>query len=344
MYNEKKILITISGYYERFQIDTVKSCIKRAAYPDRLSFALAYHDDHKIDLSGISNKVKTYIIPKGERVGIQPAKNRLFSMLEGEDFILSIDSHVVMMPDWDKELLADYYEKVAIADNKKIIISGNFGNTINVGEMEYEYAVDNYFNSESFFTEKLANPSVEYFDYGYLFQPQSSQDYQGTVLSYLPYLTYNKSGYLPSDVPSNIYSGNFSMFPKEWVESGNNFSKEIFFSGDQPETSINIFSSGYDIWAPKFKYHCHMRDHVQDQRLQRFRLGSFDFCANEYLDIEKDLFGITWFLNVIKNGYPGEKRARSLEEFFNYFNLNKKEYDKDIPQILLEKYKNLFML
>jgi hypothetical protein len=123
MYSDKKILITISGYYERFQINTIESCIKRAKYPERLSFAIAYHEDHDIDTSHISNKISRYIIPQGSKTGIQKAKNILFSMILDEDFILSIDSHVIMMPDWDEELLADYEARLLRAENKKIVIA-----------------------------------------------------------------------------------------------------------------------------------------------------------------------------------------------------------------------------
>jgi len=45
----KKILVAISGYYERFQINTIESCIKRAKYPENISFAIAHHEDHLVE-------------------------------------------------------------------------------------------------------------------------------------------------------------------------------------------------------------------------------------------------------------------------------------------------------
>jgi hypothetical protein len=341
--NKEKILVTISGYYERFQIDTVLSCIKRASNPERLSFALAYHEDHVIDLTVIPNKVKSYIVPKGVKAGIQPMKNKLFSMLEDEDFVLSIDSHVIMMQDWDKELTSEYYEKINAATNKKIVISGNFGNTINVGHLTYEDAQQNYFNSESFFTQKELNKPLDSVTYGNLFSPGGPEDYYGTVLSLIPVTTYKDSGPILDNLPTNSYSGNFSFFPRSWIDEGNSVSEDIFFSGDQPEMSMNIFSSGYDIWAPKLVYHCHMRDHKDGTRLQKFSLGHNKFQANEYFDIEKDVSGILWFLEVIKNGYPGRKRPRSIKDFFDYFGLDKKVYE-EVSSVLLGKYQKLPML
>ena len=147
----QKILVTIAGYYERFQVNTIESCLKRAKYPDRISFAIAHHEDHTVDTSHLNTRINRYIIPKGDKVGVQKPKNILSKMVQDEDFVLSIDSHVIMMQDWDEELIKDYEDRVNSAENKNIVISGNFGNSVQVGDLEYDYCLQEYFNNDNFY-------------------------------------------------------------------------------------------------------------------------------------------------------------------------------------------------
>jgi hypothetical protein len=337
MYSDKKILITISGYYERFQINTIESCIKRAKHPERLSFAIAYHEDHKIDTSNIANKISRYIIPKGTKTGVQKAKNILFSMLLDEDFILSIDSHVIMMPDWDEELLADYEARLLRAENKKIVISGNFGNETSMGGLDYEYCLKNYFNNDKFFAEKRENEIVDFISDGDYKRLLSMADYYGTMIQTVPQLDHISTDYrmeLRDRELTNIYSGNFSFYPRSWIDEGWNISAEMFFSADQPESAMNIFTSGYDVWRPRWKYHAHMSDHDPDMEFKYFMLGHREVNANRYFDIERDMAGIKWFLRVINNGYPGQSRPRSVADFFEFFELDITKY----PENKLELY------
>lgn len=332
MYSDKKILITISGYYERFQIKTIESCIKRAKYPDRLTFAIAYHEDHVIDTSHIKNKIFKHVIPRGYKTGIQKAKNILFSSLMDEDFILSIDSHVIMMPDWDEELLLDYYDRLDSTENKNIVISGNFGNTNPIGGLDYNLCLEEYFDNENFFNQKNKNYIVDFITDGSYDAVPKSEAYYELMINTVPYLDHvykDEHRYMLDREHTNIYSGNFSFFPRSWVDSGWNISRQIFFSGDQPETALNIFTSGYDMWKPRWQYHIHMSDHPEIVETQSFMLGEEPYAANRYFDIRADMSGINWFLEVINDGYPGGPRPRSVKEFFDFFNLQISNYPKD---------------
>lgn len=315
--NKQKILVTISGYYERFQINSIESCIKRAKYPERVSFAIAHHEDHKVDTSHIPNRVSRYIVPKGDKTGIHKAKNILATMIKDEDFLLSVDSHIIMMPDWDVEIIKDYEDRIENATNKKIVISGNFGNTTNIGDLLYEDAVDKYFNNDSFFNTKEPNIMNEFIIDRDPNKEILSTDHYHLSLNRVPTLTFGNSGIKEL---SNIYSGNFSFFPTEWFKN-NNFSKEIFFSADQPETSMNIYTSGYDMWMPRFKYHCHMSDHRTNPENVEYVLNGKLVTANRFFDIQKDYDGVSWFLDKINNGYDGH-RERSVREWLNFHNLD----------------------
>ncbi len=320
----QKILVTIAGYYERFQINTMESCLKRAKHPERISFAIAYHEDHVIDTSHINARVSKYIIPNGDKVGVQKPKNILSKMIQDEDFILSIDSHVIMMQDWDEELIKDYEDRVNSAENKNIVISGNFGNSVQVGDLDYHKCLDEYFNNDKFFNEKITNAVEEFIVDGDMrtWDDVKDADYYQVVLNSIPFLTHGHGDNIRE--LNNIYSGNFSFYPKAWFDKYN-FSEEIFFAGDQPETAMNIYTSGYDIWMPRYKYHIHMVDHSSTRPGVSFEYNGKTFYANRYFDINKDIAGANWFLKVINQGY-GDERPRSVDDFFNFFKLNKEIY------------------
>lgn len=321
-----KILVTISGYYERFQINTIESCLKRAKNPENISFAIAHHEDHIVDTSHLNARISKYIIPKGDKTGIQKPKHILSKMLNDEDFVLSIDSHVIMMPDWDVELVKDYKNRVLNAENKNIIISGNFGNSMQLGGLDYDLCLSEYFNNDNFFNEKIANEMEEYIVDGDLSRVKYPTDHYEVMLNFVPYLTYG-NGRNPVHL-SNIYSGNFSFIPRSWFDKGFNFSKDMFFSADQTETAMNMFTSGYDIWMPRFKYHIHMTDHNPDGLFIIEEIDGKKYHANRYFDINKDREAISWFLDKINYGYRDD-RPRSVEDFFNFFKLNKEIY-KDV--------------
>lgn len=326
----QKILITISAYYERFMINTIESCIKRAKYPERLSFAIAHHEDHIVDTSHIPNRVSRYLIPKGDKIGVQKPKHMLSKMIKDEDFVLSIDSHVILMPDWDEELINEYNDRVENATNKNIIISGNFGDNKQLGHEDYNECLVNYFNNDLFFNEKKPNRMSEVIvDCGKLYDEghfaPSEGDWYGHCLNQVPIMEH-LSNNDPIEL-SNSYSGNFSFIPASWF-TRYNFTMDVFFSADQVETSMNMYTSGYDIWAPRYKYHCHMIDHKNDAPSGRMLVSEFngkEFHYNRYFDLEKDYEGIIFIKKILKEDYP-DNRPRSIWDWMEFHKLNKDLY------------------
>ncbi|MEY3378251.1 MAG: hypothetical protein RLZZ328_1411 [Bacteroidota bacterium] len=330
----KKILLVISGYYERFQINTIESAIKRAKYPERLSFAISHHEDHVVDTSHISNKVYRYIIPKGEKLGMNKPRSILSQFKTDEDFVLIVDSHVIFMPEWDEELIFDYLDRVENAENKNIIISGSFGNTINIGHLQYENALDEYFNNDSFFNEKQKNVMYEfYIDKGKFQEVVGREipdvDYQGRMRNSIPTMTFasgDKSR--PELIPhmQNIFSGGFSFFPSKWFDMFS-ISQKIFILGDQEETAINIYTTGYDIWMPRSKYHIHMADH-KEGGIEEFNYNGSKVYTAKYFDIEKDQSGLNWFWSILKNMEYDDniKRPRDIRGFFDFHKLDETLY------------------
>jgi hypothetical protein len=326
-----KILVVIPGYYERFHINTIESAIKRAKHPENVSFAISYHEDHRIDTSHIKNKISKYVIPKGEKVGVSVPRSILPQFKKDEDFVLIVDSHVIFMPEWDEELLNDYYDRLENANNKKIIISGSFGNTTPVSHLKYDDALSKYFNNDNFFNEKIKSKIYEFYvDKGkYKSEEEVYPNYTELLRTRMPGMTHHvnmpepEGGYPEKTC---VFSGGFAFFPSEWFDKYK-ISQKLFFAGDQEETGINIFTTGYDVWMPRYQYHIHMSDHKKPS----FQWIVFEdklWNAHLYIDIEKDLSGFNWFLNVLKNMRYDDDiiRERSIQEFFDFHGLDSSIY------------------
>jgi hypothetical protein len=68
-----------------------------------------------------------------------------------------------------------------------------------------------------------------------------------------------------------------------------------------------------------------MVDHSSTRPGVSFEYDGKTFYANRYFDINKDIAGRDWFLYVINNGYEDD-RPRTVDQFFEFFNLNKEIY------------------
>jgi hypothetical protein len=323
----KKILIVIAGYYERFQINTIESAIKRARHPENISFAISYHEDHNIDTSHISNKISRYVIPKGSKVGVAKPRSVLCQLKTDEDFVLLVDSHVIFMPDWDIEIIKDYEDRVSNAENKKIIISGSFGNSVPVSHLKYDVALEKYFNNNNFFNEKISSKIYEFYvDKGqYKSEEQVYPNYTELLRTRMPGMTHHVNVPEPEEgYPEKtcVFSAGFAFFPADWFDKYK-LSQNIFFAGDQEEAGINIYTTGYDVWMPRYQYHIHMVDHKKAS-FQWIVFENKLWNAHIYIDVEKDLAGFNWFCNILKNTEYDDniKRERSIKDFFDFHKLD----------------------
>ncbi len=106
------IFIQISSYRDEELPLTIASCLKNAAYPDRLRFGI-YHQygdetEHCIDEYKDDNRFKITAIPWRESRGLGIARNICEELYSGEDFTLQIDSHMRFAQDWDKQLIKEW--------------------------------------------------------------------------------------------------------------------------------------------------------------------------------------------------------------------------------------------
>ena len=121
MDNKKaKILVEIAAYNDPEVLNTVKSAIIQADNPDRVFFSICYQSDNIKDyanLKSIGNCRLKYL--KGsEARGSCFARYLCQQMIDDEDYIFQVDSHMRFIKHWDTKMIE---ELLSLNDNKASI-------------------------------------------------------------------------------------------------------------------------------------------------------------------------------------------------------------------------------
>ena len=101
-------------------VQTMRSAVVAAANPDRIRFAVCYQDDIPEELEFLEAFPNTRFIHvyKSDAKGLCMARAQCQELLQDEDFVMHVDSHMRFAPGWDVALLAQWS---ACGDEKAII-------------------------------------------------------------------------------------------------------------------------------------------------------------------------------------------------------------------------------
>ena len=136
--DDKTILIEIPAYRDKQLLKTMDSALIQADHPDRIHFAVCYQDDDMEDY----NKLLEYKNCKVSYMKLADAKGLCYAryvcqkMLDDEDFVLHIDSHMRFVKHWDTQLIKQWY----LLNDPKGVIS-TYLNNYNVPDL-FEKAVN----------------------------------------------------------------------------------------------------------------------------------------------------------------------------------------------------------
>ena len=102
------IYISIAAYEDPDLVDTIKSALDNARFPDKLVFGICLQYEEEPDLSFLPKRQKRILsFDAYERPGLVRARFLLKKMFLKEDYFLQIDSHTVFDKDWDVRLVKD---------------------------------------------------------------------------------------------------------------------------------------------------------------------------------------------------------------------------------------------
>lgn len=283
-----KIFIQIASYRDPELLPTIKDCISKAAYPERLTFGICWQRDETESLGDLINDDRIRVIDKhySESKGACWARNLTQSLYNGEEFTMQIDSHSRFVQDWD-ELLIDMWNSL---DDKKAILTcypPNYGP--NLPEEQW-YKVPQICN-------------VYKFNYKYVVsQPMDMPDREGRTLPrrgvFIAAGFIFGTGDIIKDVP---------------------YDPNLYFTGEETSLTLRFFTNGYNIYHPHklVLHHYYQRPDYNKHWSDHIDWGNYNKVAFQRLD---SLLGY----ENIDLGIYGLGTERTLEDYKNYSGVDHK--------------------
>ena len=121
----QQIFISIAAYLDPMLFFTLNDAAAKAAQPELLHFAVIdqHYDDQReaVRALPIGAQVRYLHVHPADTLGVCWARNLAFSLYDGEQFLLQIDSHMCFEPGWDAKLRAQH--EALLARSAKPILS-----------------------------------------------------------------------------------------------------------------------------------------------------------------------------------------------------------------------------
>lgn len=217
-----KIFIQIASYRDPELLPTIKDCVSKAKYPDRLTFGICWQhsiEDEWDTLDEFKDDPNFTImdISWNQSKGLCWARHHIQKMWKGEKYTMQLDSHHRFAQDWDEELI----EMMKLTGSPKPILTAYAG----------------MYNPKE---NKLLNEEP------YKMVPSKFTE-SGTILFY-PHTIPNWKE-LKSPIPARFVSGHFFFTLGEHCQEYK-YDPNIYFAGDEISLSIRSYTLGYDLFHP----------------------------------------------------------------------------------------------
>jgi hypothetical protein len=214
-----KIFVQIASYRDPELVPTIRDCINKAKYPDRLTFGICWQRDETESLVefGSDNRFRVIDVPWNQSKGLCWARSLIQKLWKGEEYTLQLDSHHRFIQNWDEELI----EMMKLTGSEKPIVGSYAG--------MYDPVGNKLLNMEPYMM--VAN----HFTLG------------GTILFFPRAINGWES--LTKPVPARFVSGHFYFTIGKHCEEYK-YDPNIYFAGDEISLSIRSFTLGYDLYHP----------------------------------------------------------------------------------------------
>ena len=219
-----KIFVQIASYRDPELLPTIKDCIAKAKYPERLTFGICWQhstDDEWDNLDEYKNNPAFTImdVPWNESGGLCWARHHIQKMWKGEDYTMQLDSHHRFLQDWDEVLI----EMMGQTGSPKPILTAYAG--------MYDPKENKLLNVEPY---KMV-PSKFTGGGTILFFPHRIENYEQ----------------LAKPIPARFISGHFFFTIGKHCEEYK-YDPNIYFAGDEISLSIRSYTLGYDLFHPHY--------------------------------------------------------------------------------------------
>jgi hypothetical protein len=286
MENNEKIFIQIASYRDPQLLPTLYDCIKKAKYPDNLTFSIAWQHSAEDEWDRLDDFVndgrfKIIDINHVDSKGACWARNITQKYWNGEKFSLQLDSHMRFIQNWDEQIITIWK---SLNDDKAIITGYPPNFTPDMPE-------ESWYN-----VPQICN--IYGFNYKYpLNRPMNMAGWE------------NKT----KPVRGVHISAGFIFSTGETNETVP-YDPEFYFSGEETAMAIRYFTNGYNIYNSHrvIVYHYYQRmgnkKHWEDHQ----NWGHYNAVSHERLDC---LLGRNEKYSL---GIYGLGTKRTLEDYKNY--------------------------
>lgn len=223
---KEKIFIQIASYRDPELLPTIKDCLENAAYPERLSFGIAWQHSLEDEWDSLEEfktdeRFRILDIDFRESEGVCWARNKVQQLYRNEKYTLQLDSHHRFVKGWDVELVKMVKQLQKKGFKKPLLTS----------------YIPSY-NPKKDPEQRSQEPWWMTFD---RFIPEGA-------IFFLPAGIPNWKK-LKEPIPSRFYSAHFAFtvgaFCKEVQHDPN-----MYFHGEEISIAVRAFTHGYDLFHP----------------------------------------------------------------------------------------------
>ena len=298
-----KIFIHIASYRDPELLPTIKDCLAKSKYPERLIFGIVWQhaDEDKWDnLDAYKNdkRFKILDIKWNETNGTCWARHQGQKLWDGEKYSLQLDSHHRFVKDWDEIAIA----MLKNTNVEKPIISSYVNG--------YNPKKDDYLNNEIPWQIIVKK-----------FGPENTPLFWPTAID---------TKLLDKPIPSRFFSGHFT-FTYGIHNKEVPYDPFMYFDGEEISMAVRSYTHGYDLFAPNktLVFHEYTREgrtkHWDDysEKNKTIVKKTFPELEKQSKERYRQLFKIKDY--GIDLGQYGFGHKRTLEEYQNFAGIDFKK-------------------
>lgn len=281
-----KIFVQIASYRDPELVPTIKHCLERAKYPERLTFGICWQhseEDEWDNLDEFKNdsRFKIIDIDYKESKGACWARNKTGNLLGDEEYTLQIDSHIRFIHNWDEEIINIWN----LTNDPKTILTG-YPPNYNPYQTEDEW----------YKVPQICN--VYAFDYKYILsRPANLINWENRTHPYKA--VYVSAGFI---------------FSKSEVITKVPYDPEFYFAGEETALAVRYYTHGFNLYHPHkvIVYHYYQRLENSKHWDDHTDWGNLNSIAHSRLDC---LLGRN---DTYDLGIYGLGTERTLEDYRQY--------------------------
>ena len=222
------ILVSVASYLDPMLFFTMNDAIAKAQQPELLRFAVVdqHSNDQRCEVRNLAYaaQVRYIHMQPADTLGVSWARNLAFSLYDGEQYLLQIDSHMCFEVSWDAKL-RDQHQKLLQRSAKPIISTYPY-------RFDLIDGVPQYTPSEGK-TALILRP-----------HPETPLVEDNVVLRFI-----GKHMFSDQAVPGCHIAAGFVFCSGDFVEEVP-YDPYLYFHGEEQSLAVRAFTRGWDIFHP----------------------------------------------------------------------------------------------